>query len=63
MMTLHEKAVHLMNCRASELTFAEIAKQIDASPAWVSAFSRGLIPNPGVHTIQKLVEFLEGWQA
>ena len=59
-MTLHEKAVALMAARKPEQSFKVIAEAIEVSPAWVSAFARGEIPDPGVIKVQKLVDYFEG---
>jgi len=41
------------------INLGDIAREIDVSNAWISAFRLGKIPNPGVLTIEKLIRALE----
>ena len=49
----------MLNDRNPDLTLGEIAKALDISRSWLSAFGRGDIPNPGVVTIETLYIYLK----
>lgn len=41
-------------------SLAEIAERAEVSPAWLSAWRRDKFPNPGIYTLAKLRNYLEG---
>lgn len=57
-MPLLERTLHLVRNAPRSLSYAEMARQIEASPAWVQQFAKGAIPNPGVITVQRLHDYL-----
>jgi hypothetical protein len=59
---LLERTLYLVNNAPRSITFAEMARQIDVSPSWVSAFAKDLIPDPGVRKVQALHDYLSGLQ-
>lgn len=56
--TLYEKTVRLIAERPASLTLADIARGAEVKPTWLSALVKGDIPEPGVHKIQRLHDFM-----
>ena len=48
-----------LNRAGSEWSFATIARIGGISTTWVSEFSRGHYPNPGIRSLHKLVSALD----
>lgn len=44
---------------SAQWTLSAIAKAGELSPTWVSEFSRGHYPNPGIRSLHKLVSALD----
>lgn len=57
--TLRDETRELLLSRPATLTVAAIAETLGVSKAWVNAFARGEIANPGVVTIETLNAFLK----
>lgn len=57
--TWRDSTRQLLNDRPQSLTTAKIAEDVGVSTAWLTAFARGDIPNPGVVTVEKLNVYLK----
>jgi predicted transcriptional regulator len=57
--TFRDITRQMLKNRPLSVSTAEIAKEINVSPAWVNAFAKGKIPNPGVNTVETLNAFLK----
>lgn len=56
--TLAEKTLDLVQNRPRSVTLADLAKRVRVSVSWMGKFAQGLIPNPGVNTVQKIYDAL-----
>lgn len=61
-MTLLETTIQLMKNRPASLTLQELAKDVGATPDYLSKVMNGVIPNPSVNTIEKIYVRLSGKQ-
>jgi transcriptional regulator with XRE-family HTH domain len=57
--TLRDETRELLRNRPLTVTTKDVAKFLGVSCQWVNQFARGLIPNPGVNTIETLNAFLK----
>lgn len=57
--TLRDTTRQLLVDRPASLSTATIATEVGVSSAWLNAFARGKINNPGVVTIEKLNAYLK----
>jgi hypothetical protein len=57
--SLRDSTRQLLLDRPASLSTATIAKEIKVSTAWITAFARGAIDNPGVNTIETLNAYLK----
>lgn len=57
--TLRDETRELLLNRPATMTVAVIAEALGISKAWINAFARGDIANPGVVTIETLNAFLK----
>ena len=53
-----EETERLLASRPRDMSLADIAKATGLSAAWLSQFSRGVSPNPGILQVWKLREYL-----
>lgn len=58
MPTLYESTVKKLNHSRFKSKQGLIALGVSVSPAWVSMFRRGLIPNASANRVQRLHDFL-----
>lgn len=58
--TLLERTQALLASAPRSLKAKDIAQGSGVSGAWLSRFSRGMIPDPGVQSVQKLHDYLVG---
>lgn len=56
--TLFEATNRLLKNCPRHITFADIAAGSGLTASWISMFSRGQIPDPGVHKIQQLFDYM-----
>jgi transcriptional regulator with XRE-family HTH domain len=56
--TLYQAACRLIKACPRHISFAQIAKGTGLTTSWISAFSRNEIPDPGIHKVQKLFDYL-----
>ena len=61
--TLRDNTRTLLLNRPASLSTAEIAAEIRVSSAWINAFAKGKIKNPGVVTVESLFVFLTNFCA
>lgn len=57
--TLRDSTRQLLIDRPQSLSTSKIAHDIGVSTAWLTAFARGTIENPGVNTIETLNVYLK----
>lgn len=56
--SLYDETCTLLRQASRKLPYAQIASETGLSASWVSAFARNEIPDPGVHKVQRLHDFL-----
>ena len=57
---LKERTLKLVKTAPRSVSFADMARNIGVTAKWVSLFASGKIKNPGVDTVQKLHDYLNG---
>lgn len=55
---INDKTLYLLQNRNVQLTLRKIAEETGLDEAWLSAFNRQKISDPGVNKVQTLYEYL-----
>lgn len=61
--SFRDTVIAMYNARPAYIKAKEVAAAIGKTPAWLSLFSNGKIPNPGIVTVETLHKYLKDHNA